>query len=50
MQMQQQADMRRIITNDFGAKPQNDNTIIYVAGGIIFLAIILLGVRKANKK
>ncbi|ATA94651.1 hypothetical protein ACI760_01360 [Capnocytophaga canimorsus] len=46
MKMQEAANMRRVITGNFGAKPEKDNTILYITGGVIALGLIVLLVKK----
>lgn len=46
LKMQEAADMRRVITGNFGAKPEKDNTILYITGGVIALGLIVLLVKK----
>ncbi|MFJ1431343.1 hypothetical protein ACILE2_11175 [Capnocytophaga canimorsus] len=46
MKMQEAADMRRVITGNFGAKPEKDNTVLYITGGVIALGLIVLLVKK----
>lgn len=46
IKIQKTADMRRVITGNFGAKPEKDNTILYITGGVIALGLIVLLVKK----
>ncbi|GIZ16212.1 hypothetical protein [Capnocytophaga catalasegens] len=47
MQMQNAADKRRLLDKQY-EKPQNDNTIVYMLGGLLFFGIFFTAI-KNNK-